>query len=197
VVLTKKVHCWQSVTMGRTASDEKVQVVPGVEGPKWVTDDRLFTMSREGGGVGTRFRVEYDDDVRRYVCTSCEVFRAPDASEGKGFVTSEVLRKLAVGNLTNLTLSIPDSVLSELPNPDNVEPWGWKPPEGLREEGPTDRALQWVAHLYRYGMAVSTKPAKVVEETLKLSHGTAVRWVRLARQKGYLGPSEGPGRAAG
>jgi hypothetical protein len=86
--------------MGRTASDEKVRVVPGIEGPKWVTDDRLLTMSREGGGVGTRLRVEYDDDARRYVCTSFEVFRDPDASEGKGFVTSEVLRKLAVGNLT-------------------------------------------------------------------------------------------------
>jgi hypothetical protein len=74
---------------------------------------------------------------------------------------------------------------------------GLEAPEGLREEGPTGRALQWVAHLYHYGMAVSMKPAKVVEETLKLSHGTAVRWVRLARQKGYLGPSEGPGRPAG
>jgi hypothetical protein len=131
------------------------------------------------------------------VCTSFEVFRTPDASEGKGFVTSEVLRDLAVEHLITLTLVIPDSVHSELPNPDDVEPWGWKPPEGLREEGPTDRALQWVAHMYHYGMAVSMKPAKVVEETLKLSHGTAVRWIRLARQKGYLGPSEGPGRPAG
>jgi hypothetical protein len=196
-VLTGNVYCWQSLSMGRTASDEKVQVVPGVEGPRWVTDDRLATMSREGGGVGTRCRIEYDPDERRYVCTSFEVFRTPDASEGKGFVTSEVLRDLAVGQLIRLTLIIPDSVLSELPNPDNVEPWGWAPPKGLREEGPTDRSLQWVAHLYRYAMAISMTPAKTVEETLHLSHGTAARWIRLARQKGYLGPSEGPGRAAG
>ena len=183
--------------MGRTASDEKVRVVPGIEGPKWVTDDRLATMSREGGGVGTRRRIEYDPDERRYVCTSFEVFRTPDASEGKGFVTSEVLRDLAVGHLITLTLNVPDSVFSVLPNPDNVEPWGWTPPDGLREEGPTDRALQWVAHLYHYGMAVSQNPAKTVEDILKLTHGTAARWVRLARQKGYLGPSEGPGRVAG
>jgi len=36
-----------------------------------------------------------------------------------------------------------------------------------------------------------------VELRLGLSHSTAARWIRLARQKGYLGPSEGPGRAAG
>jgi hypothetical protein len=116
---------------------------------------------------------------------------------GQGYATSEVLRDLAVGHLIRLTLNIPDSVLSVLPNPDNVEPWGWTPPEGLGEEGPTDRALQWVAHLYHYGMAVSQNPAKTVEDILKLTQGTAARWVRLARQKGYLGPSEGPGRVAG
>jgi hypothetical protein len=126
-----------------------------------------------------------------------EVFRTPDASEGKGFVTSEVLRDLAVGHLITLTLVIPDSVLSELPNPDNVEPWGWKPPRVyVRKDLPT-------AHCSGSLICTTTawpssmKPAKVVEETLKLSHATAVRWVRLARQKGYLGPSEGPGRPAG
>ena len=88
-------------------------------------------------------------------------------------------------------------VFRELPNPDNVEPWGWTLPEGLREEGPTDRVLQWVAHLYLHAMAVAMNPAKAVEDRLGLSHSTAARWIRLARQKGYLGPSEGPGRAAG
>jgi hypothetical protein len=195
--LTTNVYCWHSVSMGRTTSDEKVRVVPGVEGPRWITDDRLATMSREGGGVGTRRHIEYDPDERRYVCTGFEVFRTPDTSEGKGFVTSEVLRNLPVGQLITLALLIPESVLSELPNPDNVEPWGWTPPAGLREEGPTDRVLQWVAHLYRCAMVVATNPALEVEKTLGLSHSTASRWVRLARQKGYLGPSEGPGRAAG
>jgi hypothetical protein len=157
-------------------------------------------MSREGGGVGTRLRIEYDDDSRRYLCTSFEVFRTPEASEGKGFVTTELLRRTPVGSFVAATLNIPDEnghIFHELPNPDNVEPWGWTPPEGLREDGPTDRALQWTAHLYLYAMAISMNPAKAVEDTLGLSHSTAARWVRLARQKGYLGPSEGPGRAAG
>ena len=181
--------------------------MPGVEAPRWMTDDRMFTSSREGGAVGTRLRIEYDDDRHRYLCTNFEVFRDPDASEGKGFVTTELLRDTPVGGLIAATLSLPDvndgtpgpmfPDFHELPNPDKVEPWGRTPPEGLREEGPTDRALQWTAHLYRYAMAISLNPAKAVEDQLRLSHGTAARWVRLARQKGYLGPSEGPGRAAG
>jgi hypothetical protein len=195
--LTVNVYCWQSVRMGRTESDEKVQVVPGVEGPRWISNDDIRSMSRDGGGVGVRLRADYDDEARRYLCTSFEVFRTPDASKGKGFVTSEVLRKLAVGHLVGLTMIVPTTVLRELPNPDNVEPWGLAPPEGLSEEGPTDRVLRWVAHLYRCEMAVATNPALEVEKTLGLSHSTAGRWVRLARQNGYLGPSEGPGRAAG
>jgi hypothetical protein len=157
-------------------------------------------MSREGGGVGTRLHIEYDDDRHRYLCTSFEVYRTPEASEGKGFVTTELLRDTPVGSFISATLNIPGSdghIFRELPNPDNVEPWGWTPPKDLSKEGPTDRALQWVAHLYLYAMAVSLPPAKGVEDTLGLTHSTAARWIRLARQKGYLGPSEGPGRAAG
>jgi hypothetical protein len=183
--------------VARTASNEKLQIVPGVEGPRWITDDRLRTMSLEGGGVGVRLRADYDDEAHRYVCTSFEVFRTPDADEGRGFVTSEVLRKMAVGHQVAMALIIPDTVLCELPNPDNVEPWGLTPPKDLREEGPTNRVLQWVAHLYLCAMAVAMNPALEVENTLGLSHGTAARWIRQARQKGYLGPSEGPGRAAG
>jgi hypothetical protein len=186
--------------MGTTASDEKVQVVPGVEGPRTVTTDVIRTWSRAGGGVAVELRIDYDDDERRYVCTEFRMYRSPDASEGKGFVTTETLRQGTVSDWLRLTLNVPldnGHLFRELPTPGNVEPWGWKPPKGLAKEGPTDRALQWAAQLYRYGMAVHMNPAKVVEETLKLSHGTAARWIRQARQKGYLGPSEGPGRAAG
>jgi hypothetical protein len=157
-------------------------------------------MSRAGGGVAVELRIDYDDDERRYVCTEFRVYRSPDSSEGKGFVTTETLRHVTVSDWLRFTLNIPvrnDHLFRELPNTDNVEPWGWKPPKGLAKEGPTDRALQWVAHLYLYAMAISMNPAKTVEERLKLSHSTAARWIRLARQKGYLGPSEGPGRAAG
>ena len=173
--------------------------MPGVEGPRWITgrqhEDHVPGGRRGWSSDPHRLRRR----SRRYVCTSFEVFRTPDADEGKGFVTSEVLRKLTVGHLVQMALlNLPDlQVTRELPNENGVEPWGWTPPEGLREEGPTDRVLQWVAHLYLHAMATSMNPAKAVEDRLGLSHSTAARWIRLARQKGYLGPSEGPGRAAG
>jgi hypothetical protein len=199
--LTANVYCWQSVPVERTASNEKVRVVPGVEGPRWITDDRGTTSSRQGGAVGLRLRVEYDDDLRRYVCTEFTARRTADTQEGRGYVTSETLREPAVGMWIAVMLNTDDvhghRVIRELPNENGAEPWGWTPPEGLSKEGPSDRALRWVAHLYHYGMAVSLNPAKIVEDFLGLSHSTAARWVRLARQKGYLGPSEGPGRAAG
>jgi hypothetical protein len=180
-------------------SDEKVRLVPGVEGPRWITTDDVILSSRAGGAVGVAMRIEYDDDQDRYVCTEFTARRTPDISEGKGFVTSETLREPAVAEMIATMLYMLHHLagdIAELPNPDNAEPWGWTPPEGLSKEGPTDRALQWTAHLYHYGMAVSMNPTKTVEDTLKLSHGTAARWVRLARQGGYLGPAEGPGRPA-
>jgi hypothetical protein len=101
--------------------DASQQIVPGVEGPRWFADDTLRT-SFEDDGVGVRIRIDYDDNLRRYVCTSFEVFRTPDAGEGKGFVTSEVLRSIAVGHLVVLALTAaPGTVLRVQPNPDGVE----------------------------------------------------------------------------
>ena len=157
-------------------------------------------MSRTGGAVAVQLRIEYDDDERRYTCTEFIARRSPLLSGGKGFVTSETLRQppLSLWIQAALRAAIQiDGTIRELPNPDKVEPWGLTVPPGLTEEGPTDRVLQWVAHLYHYGLAISFTPAKVVEDQLELPHGTAARWIRLAREKGYLGPSEGPGKAAG
>ena len=182
--------------MGRTVSDEKVQLVPGIEGPRWIDTFPLGTQSRAGGVVTVMMRIRYDEGERRYVCAE---LTARHTSEDEGFVTSETLRNLPVADLVAINVFRLRQVgeMAELPNPGDVEPWGFTPPPDLAKEGPTDRTLRWVAHLYRYGLAISPRPAKYVEDTLKLPHGTTARWIRMARQKGYLGPSEGPGRAAG
>ena len=52
-------------------------------------------------------------------------------------------------------------------------------------------------HFYRYGYAVSYNPTKDVEEMLKLPRSTAGRWIAAAREAGYLGPSDGMGKAGG
>jgi hypothetical protein len=174
-------------------------VVPGVQGPRWVTTASTSIASRSSRGIEYQLHIEFDDDEHRYLCTEFHARRSPDVDAGKGSITSEMLRELKVGEDIAVDLFLRrtvDGQIIELPNPDGIEPWGWTPPEGLSKEGPTDRALQWVAHLYRFGVVVSMNPAKTVEDILQLSHGTAARWVRLARQKGYLGPSQGPGRPA-
>jgi len=68
---------------------------------------------------------------------------------------------------------------------------------GVAEDGPTDRALRWTAHFYWYGYAVSCNPTKAVQEFLQLPRSTAGRWIAAAREAGYLGPSEGMGKAGG
>ena len=67
----------------------------------------------------------------------------------------------------------------------------------LVAEGPTDRTLSAVAYLYRIANAVGDAPVKFIEETLELSRSKTSRWIAMAREKGTLGPAEGPGRAGG
>jgi hypothetical protein len=89
------------------------------------------------------------------------------------------------------------SVIRDLENPDGREPWGKTAPDDVAEQGPTDRALRCTADFYCYGYAVSYNPTKGVEEMLILPRSTAGRWIAAAREAGYLGPSEGMGKAGG
>lgn len=63
--------------------------------------------------------------------------------------------------------------------------------------GPTDDTLELVAYIYRYANVVGDPPAKSVEKAFELTRSKTGRWIALARERGFLGPSEGPGRAAG
>ena len=73
---------------------------------------------------------------------------------------------------------------------------GLKPPADVTE-APTSRAMKWTAHLYRFGFAVGSNPTKTVQEGLGLPRSTVGRWIAKARQAGYLGRSEGVGKAGG
>jgi hypothetical protein len=199
--LTEDVYWWHSVSMEptgtnekiqnhRRSSAEKVQIGPGVWGPKQVTWDRIQ------GDAMVLLELEYEEALGRYVCTEFRASRAPDAQEAKGYVTSEILRAYTLATWVLNALNLGEPVIWQLDNPDKIEPWGLTPPKGLSKEGPTERALRWTAHLYRCALAVGLNPAVQIEKRLKVSHSTAARWIRLAREKKYLGPSEGPGRVA-
>jgi len=198
--------------MGRELFGE-VEIVPGVIGPERVTDDR-WGVPTVDGGIDVELDVRFDPVLRRYVCVELVAKRqepTPNAdgtysSEGRflGHITTDHLTEIKIGACIQTMLlhndegaAAEDRVIRDVPNPDGVEPWGRTPPEGLSEEGPTDRVLLWVAHLYRLGLAIDYNPTKAVEENLKVPRSTAGRWIARARERGYLEPAEGQGRAGG
>ena len=67
----------------------------------------------------------------------------------------------------------------------------------LRANGPTPATLRWVAYLYRVALLVGDPPTRAVETGLGIPRSTAGRWIAAAREQGFLGASEGVGRAAG
>lgn len=70
------------------------------------------------------------------------------------------------------------------------------PEEGIKEAGPTSESLRAVAALYTWAYIVGEPPAKAVEQGLGLPVSTAGRWIRLAREKGFLDVSAEQGRRA-
>jgi hypothetical protein len=177
--------------MGRETTGE-VEIVPGVVGPERITYDKPhFALPTPKGSVEYfSMAIRFDRERQRYVCTELH------ARE----ITTELLRHAKIADWVGMALLLPagfeDPVIRELPNPDGREPWGLTAPEGASKR-PNARALTWVSHLYRYGLAVSYKPTKAVEEGLKLPRSTASRWIAMARQEELLGPAEGPGKAGG
>lgn len=65
----------------------------------------------------------------------------------------------------------------------------------VRELGPTAEVLRMVANLYRVALLTGQPPTVAVEKTLALPRWTAGRWIAAARDRGFLGPAEGPGKA--
>jgi hypothetical protein len=198
--------------MGRELFGQ-VEIVPGIVGPERVTSDN-WGVPTVDGGIDVELNVIFDPVLRRYVCVKLVAKRQQPtrnadgtySSEGRflGHVTTDHLTHIRIGDAIQMMLlvndegtALEDRPIRELPNPDNIEPWGWKAPEGLSEEGPTDRVLRWTAHLYRYGLAIEYNPTKAVEESLGVPRSTVGRWIAKARERGYLEPAEGQGRAGG
>lgn len=56
----------------------------------------------------------------------------------------------------------------------------------IRAAGPTDENLQRVADLSAVALLVGDSPSAEVEAALGLTQATAYRWIRKAREKGFL-----------
>jgi hypothetical protein len=171
---------------------ETVQIVPGVVGPAQIIRDGEVTTP--DGSIDIRLDIRFDSQHGRYVC---QEFRAVP---GTGLVTTDALRRVTIADWIWRSLLADDDgqpVIRAIENPDGQEPWGLTEPDDVTVYGPTDRALQWTAHFYRLGYAVAHNPTKLVEQALGLPRSTVGRWIAAAREAGYLGPSEGVGKAGG
>jgi hypothetical protein len=149
----------------------KTQIVPGVVGPTEIKQDN-FVIPTTHGGMDVELTVRFDHG--RYVCTEMRA---------TGDVITEAVRQVRITEFVTIMLLL-DPVMTELPNPRGIDPWGLQVPADVRE-APTSRSLKWVAHIYAYGLAIGT-PTKAVEELIELPRATASRWVRIAKEQGYI-----------
>ncbi|MDT0309269.1 hypothetical protein RM780_20225 [Streptomyces sp. DSM 44917] len=129
--------------------------------------------AQRAGEQDIRITAEFNEASGRYECRSLTV----TAREG-GEVTGEVLRAVPVATVMR------DGVLSAL---QSITLLAAGPiPEDITEGGPTTRALEWVARLYRMALVLGEPPIPAVAAGLDLPKSTASRWITRARDRGFL-----------
>ena len=153
--------------------------------------------AEEGLPYRLELRVVHEDG--RFVVDQLTVKRR----EGGPPVTTEGLREVPVAAF--LRLAVESNVMRVGPTirDGNTSPWKltWASPLALSERakgggGPSDEDLRTVAALYQVAYATGQAPTKLVMNRLDLPRSTASRWVRMARERGLLGPAT-PRKAGG
>lgn len=56
----------------------------------------------------------------------------------------------------------------------------------LRNQGPVEESLRVVADFYEFGRVTGCQPAKFVEDALEMPRTTVSKWIRRAREAGFL-----------
>lgn len=151
-------------------------------------------------GMDITATVTWSDELRHLVVSRIDV-RQPEGGEP---ITAESLRHIAVLALARRSISA--SVDSGLTPSTARTVSRTGAPSGLitaeqaqrcRTAGPVRETLEYVALLYRAALAIGDPPTKTVRVMFGISQSTAGAWVAAARKQGYLGESEGPGKARG
>lgn len=60
----------------------------------------------------------------------------------------------------------------------------------LRNQGPVEESLRTVANFYEFGRVTGYPPAKFVEDNLGMPRTTVSKWIRRAREAGFLDGSD-------
>ncbi|MDQ3464937.1 MAG: hypothetical protein M3500_09655 [Actinomycetota bacterium] len=163
-----------------------IPVAPGMAGPPVAT-----LPAKDYRGYDVEVGIAFDGS--RYVVQRIAV----QQRDGGPPVTTESLRDIPVAGLLRTLMPSLLWKLTEHPDGSSTlsELDGWS--EDTTRHGPTDEALGLVAQIYRMAYICGDRPTKAVEDNLNLPRSTAGRWVALARERGFLGPAEGPGKAGG
>lgn len=112
-------------------------------------------------------------------------------------VTSEAIRSIPVAELTKKAAKHVFSIKEEAGyrSMAPISTITQKEAARFREAGPTSWTLENVAEVYRIALLTGEPPTKAVENTFGIPRSTAGRWVAAAREQGFLGRSEGAGKA--
>jgi hypothetical protein len=154
--------------------------------------------AEEGLPYRLELRVVHEDG--RFVVDQLTVKRR----EGGPPVTTEHLREVPIAAL--LRLAVESNVVrvrGSATREGDTSSWEleWASPLALSERakgggGPSDEDLRTVAALYQVAYATGQAPTRLVMNRLELPRSTAGRWIRMARERGLLGPAT-PRKAGG
>lgn len=172
-----------------------VPIAPGLVAPS-----RQLASVSEVNGYDVQLVVVVvpvaDGRAGRFECVSVTVERR----EGGPAVTTEALRGIPVASLVKQVGASSVLVVSHVSEHElaaDDKSLTDEMVQRFKQSGPTDEVLWWVAYVYRLALAIGSPPTKLVAEWMELPRSTAGRWVAAARDRGFLGAAEGPGKAGG
>ncbi|GAB3718784.1 hypothetical protein [Nocardiopsis nanhaiensis] len=135
----------------------------------------------EVNGYDVTMRADYSSSSGRYECRALTV-TAPQGVE----ITGEALRSVPVQAVLNMGVASALQGFTTL-NMGAI-------PGDITEGGPTTRALEWVAYLYKVALIFGESPVQAVAHSLELPKSTANRWITRARDRGILNVQDKRGR---
>jgi hypothetical protein len=168
-----------------------ISLGPGLTAPE------RFTYHVELGWGGGEYNIDLDVvfEAGRFVVDRLTIQR----SEYGRPITTEGIREIGVATLLHQAVEL--NVMHTEATGDGGYKATWPTMPILSQHartggGPSDEDLRVLAMVYQVAYATGTPPTKTVMLRLGLPRSTASRWIRMARNRGLLGPAT-PRKAGG
>lgn len=169
------------------------ELLPGLQMPRFTRWDVTLPDLPD---VDLEILTSFDDEKRIFEVTEV-LLRTPHGAP-------ELLRSIPLRSIAELALMPMLAMIAV--NPERLyhfQKWGLMDPmssfrhpsfsgrfHNLKERGPTDETLRYIATFYRVFRVLGAPPTKNIQDLFDLPRSTATRWVSLARKKGFLGKDE-------